>query len=101
MSEREKSLDEVIAASTTMVELIDNIERAGGIKDGEGNDQDLNEIRELLLITPETPLNEVKKLERAGPTLIKRGVTRTSGFRDKLLELFSKEVAARKQELGG
>ncbi len=100
MPEREVPLDVIIEASTTVVELLYNIERAGGIKRSDGEFQNLDELRNEIILPPNTDLFTIKILINLVPRIMS-GVTKTDGFRKKLFELLMKELEAKKLELGG
>lgn len=91
---------EIIAASATVKELIDNIERAGGIKKSNGKMQDLDKLREEVIIPEDADLYVVKAMINLAPQIM-IGATSSDGFRKKLSELFLKEMEARKALLGG
>lgn len=98
MSEHERPMAEIIAASATVKELIDNIERAGGIKKSNGKQQDLGELRDAVTIPSNADLSGIKAMINLAPVIM-RGVTSSEGFRKKLSELFMKELEEKKAEL--
>ncbi|OGH92144.1 MAG: hypothetical protein A2563_00990 [Candidatus Magasanikbacteria bacterium RIFOXYD1_FULL_40_23] len=100
MPEKEVPLAIIIEASTTVVELLYNIERAGGIKKSNGKFQNLDELRNEIILPPNTDLYTVKIMINILPRIMS-GVTNTDGFRKKLSELLLKELEAKKLELGG
>lgn len=89
---------EIIAASSTLKELFDNIERAGGIKKGNGKMQDLEKLKLETEIPADATLSAVEAMINLAPAIISL-VTKTDGFRVKFAELYLKKLHARKAEL--
>lgn len=98
--DRERPLAEVVASASTVAELVTAVENAGGIRKTSGSAQDLNEIRQWLILREDETLDTLKRMEKIVPSYFAQ-ITNADGFRKRLMILWYKELAAKKTELGG